>query len=255
MEKIGIGGIMQLMKANRIGELSPGTIHITDTSDIIKWVSKNLDIDKVIMGTGFGPPGIALMDMLLKITRSIKIFYIDTGFLFQQTYDLKNGLEDHFKMEFIRLSTGLNPIEQEQKYTKELWNENPDLCCDLRKVQPLKDALSSFDYWITGIRKYQTATRSQASILEYEPRFNVIKLNPLLNWSHEQVWSYIRENKLPYNPMHDNNYPSIGCMQCTSPVSPGEDERSGRWNGKKKTECGLHKPLPVSLNEKLNDHE
>ena len=108
--------------------------------------------------------------------------------------------------------------------------------------------MKEYDIWITGIRKKQTNIRSHADLIEFESRFKVIKINPLIKWTHDEVWEYIKANNLPYNPLHDNNYPSIGCKQCTSPVCAGDDDRSGRWKGTNKTECGLHMNDTISIN-------
>tara|TARA_B100001250_G_scaffold117492_1_gene99742 strand:- start:7501 stop:8214 length:714 start_codon:yes stop_codon:yes gene_type:complete len=209
--------------------------------EMIRWLEKNLPNDKIIMGTGFGPPGIVLIDMLFSITSNISIFYVDTGFLFDQTYELRNKLQDRYGFEFLRFSSEITTEDQDVKFGEKLWESDPDSCCKIRKVVPLKSALESYDYWITGIRRKQTQTRSEAELIEFESRFDVIKINPLLNWSHDEVWEYIRLNELPYNSLHDKKYPSIGCKQCTSPVLDGEDDRAGRWKGLNKTECGIHK--------------
>ena len=119
----------------------------------------------------------------------------------------------------------------------------------LLKVLPLKEGLSNYDVWITGIRKKQTDIRAKSSLIEFESRFEVIKINPLINWSHEDVWGYIKKHNLPYNILHDRNYPSIGCKPCTSPVCDGDDDRSGRWKGRNKTECGLHGNKTISIEE------
>ncbi len=215
---------------------------------LLKWIVKNLPNDKVVMGTGFGPPGIVLLDMLFKVTRNISVFYIDTSFLFDQTYDLKNKLEEKYGFEFLCFSTELTPEAQGKQYGEKLWEKDPDACCNLRKVLPMKEALADYDFWITGIRKKQTTVRAHAGLVELEPRFSVIKLNPLLNWTHDEVWNYVKEHNLPYNPLHNRGYPSIGCKQCTSSVCTGEDERNGRWRGIGKTECGLHQSSDISLN-------
>ena len=215
---------------------------------LLKWIVKNLPNDKVVMGTGFGPPGIVLLDMLFKVTRNISVFYIDTSFLFDQTYDLKNKLEEKYGFEFLCFSTDLTPEAQGKQYGEKLWEKDPDACCNLRKVLPMKEALADYDFWITGIRKKQTTVRAHAGLVELEPRFSVIKMNPMLNWTHDEVWNYIKEHNLPYNPLHDRDYPSIGCKQCTSPVCAGEDERNGRWRDTGKTECGLHQSSAISLN-------
>jgi len=209
--------------------------------ELLKWLQLNLPNEKIIMGTGFGPPGIVLLDMLFKVTKNISVFYIDTNYLFKQTYNLRDQLEKKYGFKFLRFKTEVSPEMQAQKYGKELWKSDPDSCCNIRKVIPLKNALKDYDIWITGIRKKQTAIRNQSELIEFESRFKVIKINPLIEWTHNEVWDYIKTNNLPYNPLHDNSYPSIGCEPCTSPVCDGDDDRSGRWKGINKTECGLHK--------------
>ena len=233
---------LQQMQNNKINKYTNNPV------ELLKWIKNNMPNEKVIMGTGFGPPGIVLMDLLFKVIPDISIFYIDTGFLFDQTYDLKNKLEEKYGFKFLRYSTELTPEMQADKYGQKLWETDPDSCCNIRKVIPLKDALKNYDVWITGIRKKQTQIRNQSDLIEFESRFEVIKINPLIEWTHDEVWHYIKANNLPYNPLHDNSYPSIGCKQCTSPVCSGEDDRSGRWKGTNKTECGLHKSNNISIN-------
>ena len=241
------------------GEMNIGSIqHIeSNKSDkfrknpqaLLKWIVDNLPNDKVIMGTGFGPPGIVLLDILFKITKNISVFYIDTNFLFDQTYELKDKLEERYDFKFNKFSSDMNPEMQSKEYGEKLWEKDPDACCNLRKVMPLMDALSNYDVWITGIRKKQTHVRQQSSLIEFESRFEVIKINPLINWTHDEVWDYIKEYDLPYNSLHDKNYPSIGCKPCTSSVCPGDDDRSGRWKGISKTECGLHGNKTISIDK------
>ena len=137
---------------------------------------------------------------------------------------------------------------QNKEYGDKLWEKDPDACCNLRKVMPLKHALKKYDIWITGIRRKQTQVRKQSSLVELASHFEVIKINPLINWTHDAVWDYIKTHNLPYNSLHDHSYPSIGCKQCTSPVCGGDDDRSGRWKGINKTECGLHTSKDSSLN-------
>ena len=215
---------------------------------LLKWIVKNLPNDKVVMGTGFGPPGNHFVRYAFKVTRNISVFYIDTSFLFEQTYDLKNKLEEKYGFKFLRFSTEFTPDAQGKQYGEKLWEKDPDACCNLRKVLPMKEALADYDFWITGIRKKQTTIRAHAGLVDLEPRFSVIKMNPLLNWTHDEVWNFVKEHNLPYNPLHDRGYPSIGCKQCTSSVCEGEDERNGRWRGIGKTECGLHLSSAISLN-------
>ena len=219
-----------------------------DPIELLKWIKNNLPNEKVVMGTGFGPPGIVLLDMLFKVTKDISVFYIDTGFLFDQTYDLKDKLQEKYGFQFLRFATELSPEMQAKQYGEALWEDNPDSCCNIRKVIPLRTALKDYDVWITGIRKKQTQVRNQSDLIEFESRFEVIKINPLIEWTHDEVWNYIKTHNLPYNSLHDRNYPSIGCKQCTSPVCAGADDRSGRWKGTNKTECGLHKSDNITIN-------
>ena len=222
--------------------------YINNPEGLLKWITKHLPNERVIMGTGFGPPGIVLLDLLFRVTRDISVFYIDTDFLFDQTYDLKDKLQKRYGFEFLSISTDLTPEMQADQYGAKLWEKDPDSCCNIRKVLPLKGVLKNYDVWITGIRKKQTAVRKQSELIEFESRFEVIKINPLINWTHVEVWDYIKTHNLPYNPLHDRNYPSIGCQQCTSPVCSGEDDRSGRWKGSHKTECGLHDSDKITIN-------
>ena len=235
-------GALKHIQTNKGGEYSK------NPQKLLEWIAKNLPNKKVIMGTGFGPPGIVLLDMLFKVTKDISVFYIDTDFFFDQTYDLKNKLEKKYNITFLKFNTELTPEMQKKQYGDKLWEADPDACCNLRKVLPLKEALANYDLWITGIRKKQTQVRKNANLIEFESRFEVIKINPLINWTHDDVWDYIRVHNLPYNPLHDSSYPSIGCKQCTSPICAGDDDRSGRWKGIKKTECGLHSNNTISLN-------
>jgi phosphoadenosine phosphosulfate reductase len=135
----------------------------------------------------------------------------------------------------------LSPAEQATQFGESLWLRNPDQCCDLRKVEPLTRILAKYAAWITGIRREQSPTRANAGIVEWDTKFGLVKFNPLATWSWEQVWEYIRANDVPYNELHDQHFPSIGCTHCTAPVMPGEDPRSGRWKSSAKTECGLHR--------------
>jgi phosphoadenosine phosphosulfate reductase len=160
--------------------------------------------------------------------------------LFPETYELRQRIEDKYQLKVIAHKPALSLSEQASQYGDELWKRNPDLCCKLRKLDPLKEALQDLDAWITGIRREQSVSRKNTTIVERDKRWGLIKVNPLAGWTRNEVWKYILKNQLPYNPLHDVGYPSIGCTHCTLPVREGEDERAGRWSGFAKTECGLH---------------
>lgn len=197
--------------------------------------------DRLTFASSFGAEDVVIIDMLSKIKPDIDIFFLDTGLHFQETYDTIERLEEKYNRNFTSVKTNVSLQEQEQRYGKELWKREPDQCCNLRKVEPLQNYLAQYQAWITGIRRVQSPTRAYAKKLEWDARFNLTKINPIVDWGDEEVWSYILEHQVPYNPLHDQNYPSIGCAVCTAPVLAGADLRSGRWGGFAKTECGLHR--------------
>ncbi|MGZ0043151.1 phosphoadenylyl-sulfate reductase [Paenibacillus ottowii] len=189
----------------------------------------------------FGAEDVVLVDMLQKISPATDIFYLDTDFHFKETYDTRDQMKARYNLDFIRVSPLITPEEQAAEHGEELWKTDPNACCGIRKVEPLTRILSQYDAWITGIRRDQAPTRANAKKVEYDEKFGLVKFNPLASWTSEDVWNYIRTHDVLYNPLHDRNYPSIGCEQCTREVLPGEDPRAGRWSGNEKTECGLHK--------------
>lgn len=195
----------------------------------------------MVLGTGFGPSGMFLIYRLWELGINIPIFYLDTHLLFDETYELRDRVEERFDINITRVSTDLSLDEQREEYGEKLWEKDPNQCCYLRKVLPLRNYLSDKKAWITGVRRSQSETRRQTQFVEWDPENEVIKINPLADWTGQKVWNYIRSKNLPYNPLHDEGYPSIGCIPCTDAVDSGKkDERAGRWNGSKKTECGIH---------------
>ncbi len=195
----------------------------------------------ITLACSFGAEDVVLVDMLQKIKPGADIFYLDTDLHFKETYETRDRLEQHYGIQFVRAATSLTLDQQVEQYGEELWKTNPNQCCDIRKVDPLTSILSKYDSWITGIRRDQAPTRANAKKVEYDVKFGLVKFNPIASWTWDDVWAYIKENNVIYNPLHDNYYPSIGCEKCTRQVLPGEDPRAGRWSGSDKTECGLHK--------------
>ncbi|ALS24894.1 MULTISPECIES: phosphoadenylyl-sulfate reductase [Paenibacillus] len=195
----------------------------------------------ITLACSFGAEDVVLVDLLQKISPKTDIFYLDTNVHFKETYDTRDRLQQRYGVEFVQVLPKLTLEEQAQQYGEELWKNDPTQCCNIRKVDPLTDILKNYDAWITGIRRDQAPTRANAKKVEYDVKFGLVKFNPLASWTSEDVWNYIRNNNIIYNPLHDRNYPSIGCEHCTRPVAPGEDPRAGRWAGFEKTECGLHK--------------
>jgi len=180
-----------------------------------------------------------IVDMATKINPEVRFFYLDTDVLFPETYATRTALEERYRIRFHRY-TSMTLEQQAGLYGEELWNRDPDTCCSIRKVEPMRSALSTVNCWVSGIRREDSETRSKAAKFGWDKRFGLWKLNPIADWSQEDVWNYIREHEVPYNPLHDQGYPSIGCTHCTRKPDLGEGERAGRWAGNEKTECGLH---------------
>jgi phosphoadenosine phosphosulfate reductase len=207
--------------------------------EIIAWASHTYG-DGLVMATGFGPEGIVIMHIVSQVAPKTKIFYLDTDLFFPETYALRDELQQRFNLSFERVATTVGLDQQTEQYGPELWSHDPNLCCGIRKVQPLRTYLKQKKAWITAIRRDQTRTRQTAKPIEWDETNGLVKLNPLLNWSHEQVWTYIYLFDLPTNSLHKSGYPSIGCWPCTRPAAEGANPRSGRWVGFQKVECGIH---------------
>jgi phosphoadenosine phosphosulfate reductase len=186
-----------------------------------------------------------LVDMLHQLGANVRIVELDTGLLFPETYETRDRLIERYDLEIERIDPRETVEEQERSEGPALWSRDPDRCCALRKVEPLERALVGMDAWITGIRRAQSPTRAGARMLEVDPR-GVIKVQPLAGWSDEDVKGYLFAHDVPYNPLHDRGFPSIGCTHCTRAIRPGEDSRAGRWADAEKTECGLHSPAQAS---------
>ncbi|MEW6542821.1 MAG: phosphoadenylyl-sulfate reductase [Nitrospirota bacterium] len=199
---------------------------------------------RIVLACSFGAEDVALLDMIQRISPRTPLFYLDTDFLFPETYEVRDRLVARYGLQpqqVIQVKSKLTPEQQAARYGEALWARDPDKCCELRKVEPLTRVLGGYEAWITGIRRDQAPTRANAGLVEWDEKFQLVKFNPLAKWSAADVWAYIRVHEVPYNVLHDRNYPSIGCTHCTAPVQPGEDPRAGRWKNFAKTECGLHK--------------
>jgi len=192
------------------------------------------------IASSFGAEDVVLIDVASRLGSKFRVFTLDTDFLFPETYELIEKIEKRYGITVERAKSELTPEAQAEQYGAALWASKPDQCCQLRKVEPLKKQLAGLSAWVTGVRRDQAPTRANTRKLEWDAKFKLVKLNPLADWNWNQVWDYIRAHEVPYNPLHDQNYPSIGCTYCTRPVQEGEDPRAGRWSGFNKIECGLH---------------
>ncbi len=199
---------------------------------------------KIVLACSFGAEDVVLVDMVHRVDPSLPLFYLDTEFLFPETYATRNRVIERYNLkpaQVIQVKSLLTPQKQADDYGDALWTREPDRCCQLRKVEPLTRILQGYEAWITGIRRDQAPSRANAGLVEWDEKFKLVKVNPLARWTWTDVWTYMKVYEVPYNPLHDQNYPSIGCTHCTAPVAPGDDPRAGRWKNFAKTECGLHK--------------
>lgn len=215
------------------------TLETESPESIIRWAVDRFP--NITFACSFGAEDVVLVDILQKVSPKTDIFYLDTDLHFKETYETRDRLEERYGLKFVRVSPKLTLEEQAAQLGDELWKSDPTGCCNIRKVEPLTSILGHYEAWITGIRRDQAPTRANAKKIEYDVKFGLVKFNPIADWTSDDVWNYIREHNLIYNPLHDLYYPSIGCEKCTRQVLPGEDPRAGRWSGFEKTECGLHK--------------
>lgn len=222
----------QIAEANRLlGSESPQAI--------LRWAVRNF-YPRLTMATAFGAEGCCLIHMLADIEPRVHIFNLETGYQFPETLELRERIKSRYgiEVEFVRPETTV--AEYEAEHGGPLYRIRPNQCCHDRKVLPLRRAVVGFDAWISAIRRDQTQDRAAASVVQWDAKFGLVKINPLLNWTRKDVWAFVTRHDVPYNPLHDRGYPSIGCWPCTQPVADGDDERAGRWAGTLKKECGLH---------------
>jgi phosphoadenosine phosphosulfate reductase len=208
--------------------------------EIISWAVERF-FPKLTMATAFGPEGCVILSMLAKIEPRVWVFNLDTGYQFPETLELRDQIARRYGIE-VELRRAATTVEEyEAAHGGPLYKSNPDQCCFDRKIKVLQEAAQGMDAWMSGIRRDQSPHRANAPIVGWDKKFNLVKISPLANWTKERVWKRITDEDVPYNPLHDKGYPSIGCWPCTRTVLFGDnDERAGRWSGTAKTECGLH---------------
>jgi len=207
--------------------------------EILQWTVETY-YPKLTMATAFGPEGCVILYILSKINPKVHVFNLDTGYQFKETLELRDEIARKYGIEVEMKRADTTVEDYEAQHGGPVYKSNPDQCCFDRKVVVLRKAAIGFDAWMSGIRRDQSPDRAKAPIVGWDKKFNLVKISPLANWTKKDVWKLITDEKIPYNPLHDQGYTSIGCWPCTRAVMFGEDERAGRWSGFKKTECGLH---------------
>ena len=205
---------------------------------VLRWAYSEFG-DRLCLTCSWQRQSSVLVHMVSGLGLDIPVVELDTELLFPETYATRAALVERYGLKLIR--PGVLPIAAQHKAEgPNLWERDPDRCCHIRKVVPLAKAVEGYEAWISAIRRDQTPDRAASPIVGWDRKFDLVKVNPLANWSKADVWAYIRTHDVPSNPLNDLGYPTVGCWPCTRAVKPGEDERAGRWAGKAKTECGLH---------------
>jgi phosphoadenosine phosphosulfate reductase len=228
----------ETMSAERIAEANE-QLTGAPPQEVLRWAVERFH-PRLTMATAFGAEGCCLIHMLAEIQPDVRLFNLDTGYQFAETLELRERIKRRYGIEVEYVRPELTVQEYEEEHGGPLYRIRPDQCCHDRKVLPLRRALTGYAAWISAIRRDQTAHRAAAGVVQWDAKFGLVKVNPLLTWTRKDVWAFVTKHDVPYNPLHDQGYPSIGCWPCTRPVGDVDDERAGRWAGTAKKECGLH---------------
>jgi phosphoadenosine phosphosulfate reductase len=226
------------MSAEQIADASAKLEGATPQA-VLRWAVEAF-YPRLTMATAFGAEGCCILHILAEIQPKVRIFNLETGYQFSETLELREKIKQRYGIEVEYVYPETTVAEYEAEHGGPLFRIRPDQCCYDRKVLPLRRAIVGYDAWISAIRRDQTEHRAKANVVQWDAKFNLVKINPLLSWTRSDVWRFILEHEIPYNPLHDQGYPSIGCWPCTISVAEGADERAGRWAGSAKKECGLH---------------
>lgn len=212
------------------------------TEEVLAWAYSTYG-DRVAMSTAFGPSGVVLMHLASRINPGAKVFFVDTGYHFEQTLQMVERIDQHLAVDIEVVRPQLTVEAQALVHGDRLHVVDPDRCCAMRKVEPTQRILADLDAWMTALRRDQGPSRANTPVVDVRPQPDgriLAKIAPLATWTRKDVWRHISAHGLPYNPLHDEGYGSVGCQPCTQPSTDASDERSGRWTGRGKTECGLH---------------
>ena len=229
-----------ILEGNEVRSRAAESLERSSPQDILRWAVDMYGEDLTLSVSFGNPEGMVLLDMLSRITDRARVFTLDTGFLFEETVRFREEAMKRYSLPLEVLTPELSVEEQVERYGPELYSCAPDLCCEIRKIEPQRRFLTDYGAWVTGIRRDQTLQRASTPIVALDEYFGAAKISPLARWSVDDVEGYVRHYDVTLNPLLSVGYRSIGCEPCTRPVAPGEDARAGRWPGMDKTECGLH---------------
>jgi phosphoadenosine phosphosulfate reductase len=213
-------------------------IDVLPAEDVLRWAYEEFG-ERLCLSCSWQKQSSVLVHMVSELGLDVDVVELDTHLFFKESYETRERLVERYDLSLIRPQV-IAVAEQHKREGPNLWESNPDRCCHIRKVEPLIEVLRPYDAWVSGIRRDQSPSRANARKVERSERYGVWKIQPLADWSEEDVWTYIMANDIPYNPLHDAGYRSIGCIPCTRPTRADEEERAGRWAGSDKLECGIH---------------
>jgi len=222
----------------RLRSLTDAQVEALPAEEVLRWAHAEFG-DRLCLTCSWQKQSSVLVHMVAELGLDIDVVELDTQLFFRETYETRERLVERYGLTLIRPEV-MTVAEQHKVEGPNLWESNPDRCCHVRKVEPLIKALEPYDAWISGIRRQQSPSRANARKVERSDRYGVWKIQPLADWSEEDVWGYVHANDIPYNPLHEVGYRSIGCIPCTRPTRLDEEERAGRWAGSDKLECGIH---------------
>lgn len=220
-----------------LAELGERELHDADARDILRWTDENFGEHALLTQSMANN---ALAHLVAEVAPSIPVVFLDTGYHFPETLQTRDRLVERTGVNLITLIPTISIEEQNAQFGPELYERDPDRCCHLRKVRPMDDFIAGYDAWITGMRLAAAPHRRERKVIEYDARRHIVKINPLLYWTDQQLLEFTIVNDITVNPLMYDGYPSIGCAPCTRRVEPSDDPRAGRWAGSGKLECGLH---------------
>ncbi|MBE1553949.1 phosphoadenylyl-sulfate reductase [Sporosarcina limicola] len=234
MEKLTYASWVEMNIDFLIDDQSKGALNV------LRWAYDEYN-DELVYACSFGVEGIVMLDLISQMKPTAKVVFLDTELHFQETYALIDEVKQRYPQLVIEMKKpALTVEEQAEKYGDKLWERQPNRCCYMRKVVPLREALGDATAWLSGLRREQSPSRSQTNFINKDETFESIKICPLIHWTWTDIWNYVEKYQLPYNPLHDQGFPSIGCVPCTFPGDTATGSREGRWANQTKTECGLH---------------